>query len=216
MASILVAAACGSNTASPRSVVSSSFSRTEAAGSADFRLVSTGPWGPAGSMGTTVSVGAVNFKQQAVTMVHSNIGEPSSLAWRVIEIGRTEYDQVPRILGCWSSFHKLHPLGALLLPVTASFESDKVAKIGSVRLDGVALTKYQVQIPVANQGSVRVAAHALDLWVDALGRLREEAENSTETGMTGHPGPETFTISITFSNFGTPVHIHAPTACRVR
>jgi len=216
MASILVTAACGSSTSGPRSVVSSAFSKTEAAGSADFRLVSTGPWGPGGPMGTTVSVGAVNFKQQALSVVHSNIGEPSSPAWRVIEMGRTEYDQVPRILGCWSSFHKLRPLGALLLPVTASFGSDKLAKIGSVRLNGVALTKYQVQIPLANHGSARVAAHALDMWVDALGRLREEAENLTETGMTGHPGPETFTISITFSNFGTPIHIHAPTACPAR
>lgn len=185
----------------------SAFKRTEAAGSADFRLLATGP------SGAEISTGSVNFAQPALSLVRRADGVGTmATSEQVREIGLTEYDQVPRVLGCWSRSRKRQPLSAISI-----FEdlpsAGKVTTAGKVNISGVTTTEYVVHVPGATGGGVQVAPHTLHLWLDRSGRIRRESMAETETGAAGGRGPAAFTWSLSFSHFGTPVHVSVPAGC---
>lgn len=213
---LVMATACGATATSARSSLSSAFAATKAAGSADFRIVTTAPLRPGGPEATTVTVGAVNFRQQVLTLVHYIPGLSASTPGHVIEIGTTEYDQVPALLGCWDSSREPRPLSALLFALSPPAGSERVTKSATARSGGLALSEYQIHVPAVKVGGAISRAHTLDVWVDSSKRVRSEAQVLTETGIVGFPGPLTVSTSIGFTNFGTPVHVRAPSACAAR
>jgi hypothetical protein len=111
--------------------------------------------------------------------------------------------------------------------------SDQVREIGPDTVDGAATRHYDVTIdldkaaagqpPQAQQATQKLeqqlGTHTLpaQVWIDDQGRLRKIMLDekitppSTAAGTTS-PGPISLSVSETFRDFGTPVHVSAPPA----
>jgi hypothetical protein len=78
------------------------------------------------------------------------------------------------------------------------------AAVGAVKT-----TEYPVDLPGGDNYGVNVAPHIFAVWLDDEGRIRRASLTEVETGPVGHPGGVSFSMSITFSDFGVPVPVGA-------
>ena len=213
-----LAAARVTTAPSPRAVVGSAFARTEAAGTADFKIVAAGAF--SGPQQTDVIVGTVDFRHQALIETQRAFGQDPAGPARALEIGGWYYSQVPRDDarcygdgGYWDSnpMRPIRPVGSMGLEAGGLVRPSNAAEVGAAKLGGVAVTGYKVQRPAGSDEWGKYQALAEYVWVDSRGRARREAWRlSYPRGTRFHSGPTSRTESVTFSNFGAPVHIRVP------
>lgn len=225
--SVLVAATCAvglascATSASSARAVEASLGRTEAAGSAHFVRVNTGP----GSAGSTME-GWVNFARSELSMVtYSGAPSSSTAVEDVRQVGSDVYDKFllpPRengaerggVLGYlglsrWHVRHTSQPVGAQVLLLGALSGARKVSFVGRANLSGVGTTEYQVAMPAEDLSGTKLEPFTVDVWLDHRGRVRRSSFTEVET-IRGRSGKIRFSTLTTLSDFGAPVHVAVP------
>ncbi len=110
-------------------------------------------------------------------------------------------------------------------------DSRTVARLGTATVGGVRVTGYRVSVdlakaaarlPAAQSSYVRafatllhVTALSADVWVDRSNRVRQVRFSLLPPGSPGTPTGSRVTQTVTFYDFGVPVHVTAPPASEV-
>lgn len=162
----------------PAAVVKA-LSRTEAARTARFELIISGS-GP-----LSKEVGVVNFAKSELSfeLIDDQAGatSPVQQSWLV---GTKEYDHYTDASAgsSWGSATTEYRLGALAFPLMAVDPHDKVVSMGERNLGGSATTEYRLEAPATTEGwGIRVGAHAVYLWLDSHGRIRQVSYTEPQT-----------------------------------
>lgn len=242
----------------PSQWVAGAIAATKQAGSAHFSYTQVTSSPNAELRGSIQGHGAADFATGAVsvTEIDNDIGftssnnqplhpVPSSTTVHGIEVGGTLYEANP-IPGIPFT-HKYHQLSFRTLPrarqglalalnaevaldsLRGQFAVASITDVGSVDVDGLATTKYEVQyeplhVCLAHKAPLVLTQRPSQVWLDGDGRLvrvRSTLSFNTQPSqgvkvppsMYGFPtGPVTTVATLTFADFGTPVHVSAPPA----
>lgn len=189
---------------------------TEAAGTARIELEMT--IDAAGESGTTSVSGVVDFETGRSRLVMEESGH--TIRVEVLTIGNSLFQRSIDDDGAGrSKWHETKLSGAGgIAPDPSDYlgylrtMSDDVTRVGEDTLDGVAVTRYRVEIERPSLGvpeDVHFELDPMEVWVDAQGRLRR----LTFGGAGGGPSPESqgsMHMSMQLSDFGVPVDVVKP------
>jgi hypothetical protein len=155
-----------------------------------------------------LSGGAPGKEQEEVlqvghTLYHKFIVPPTSAA---LPGGVVGYLGLSR----WEVQHTDQPVTAFVGLLGAVSGKDPVAVVGRGTVLGTSTTEYRSSIPGSRFSGMHLEPYYLDLWLDHEGRVRRAWSSEVETGIKGRKAPLRFTVSTTFSDFGAPVHVQAP------
>jgi hypothetical protein len=202
--------------------VEAAVARTEAAGSAQFALTATTsgrasnnapiPGGSTLGSGATSITGMVNFAADEVTMTIYN-GPPghSAKTAEVRVLGRIEYQGPvpPNRTGpdMWYKSVRPHVLEQFdFVFVPLSQKHIAVSQAGTTTLQGTPSTVYDVHIAAAKLDGVKAPLYVIRVWLDGQGRIRQASTTRPAANT-----PQDITQTVSFSDFGVPVSVTAPT-----
>jgi hypothetical protein len=202
--------------------VAKAVSRTEAAGTARFELVISVAAQLNRDVVRSTEVGAVDFTKYEESFVLFEGRPATTSGWdqQSWVVGTREYDHFAHAAAAvpWGSATTEHPLGALAFALMAVDPHDKVVAMGDRDLDGSPTTEYRLEAPATGGGwGIRVGAHAVYLWLDGHGRIKQISCTEPQTvpgGAAAEPAltKGTYREELSFSHFGVPVDIRVPRA----
>ena len=186
---------------------------------------------PSGGSEVVLETGGVEYVQIPPA---SQSQVPGNKPWVSVNLNQVDEAKLGTSFSQLASANSDSPTQALS---NLAVVSDKVTKVGAATIDGTATTQYRATVDLTKEAAnvtakagakagLAITQEAKDLgtntlpvevWVDATGLVRQVREEvpipAASTGATNGSGAATLTM--TFSNFGTPATLTPPPSSQV-